>query len=584
MARCQVAAVQWSLPHRQVFAVSPPPHVLARGGVECQPAAAVVLKRTILWSHINLTTPPPAPPILSSFHCPFPDTTKQTPPELSTRDTTPPPSARLPLLKPGRLTLPQLAGPSPALPARWPSPCRRGLLLALLAGTTVEIPARALVDIKLSTMDAGSPDMFGGAIDGFNIESLSSDEPIDHLIDSAGDTGSTAPTVAGSQFGSRFHTTPSAGNSPVGNDIPSTSTSPTVVDASSQPPSLSFPISPSWDFQTTPPYDATTGATLFGQVPSWDVPVSLSQDEHQQLILASLAQHQNGQQHRQHAQFPQSATDFNLHSLGYPSFAPLPPGDANSRLLSDHRLIRTTLTSTHREVLSPDQQKHLEKIAMPTHLVYQSPKSAGSPDSSRSGAHSKGAGSSPDAAGMSKSGSRKRKSSDEVDDDDDDEDPEGQQPVKKTAHNMIEKRYRTNLNDKIANLRDAVPALRIMSKSARGEDTTGDREELHGLTPAHKLNKATVRRLEPPPPRTTYPFVTFADQAPTGSEQGDRVHPASGETQHPASRGEQQHAGQTSGFREDIHVYWNGDATTVRSDGVSPGCRLHGHTHGHSTD
>ncbi|CRK20314.1 hypothetical protein BN1708_012823 [Verticillium longisporum] len=41
-------------------------------------------------------------------------------------------------------------------------------------------------------------------------------------------------------------------------------------------------------------------------------------------------------------------------------------------------------------------------------------------------------------------------------------------------------------------LRDSVPSLRIMSKSARGEDTTEDREELHGLTPAHKLNKATV--------------------------------------------------------------------------------------------
>ncbi|KAF3761309.1 hypothetical protein M406DRAFT_357688, partial [Cryphonectria parasitica EP155] len=57
---------------------------------------------------------------------------------------------------------------------------------------------------------------------------------------------------------------------------------------------------------------------------------------------------------------------------------------------------------------------------------------------------------------------------------------------------MIEKRYRTNLNDKIAALRDSVPSLRVLSKSARGEDTTEDREELHGLTPAHKLNKATV--------------------------------------------------------------------------------------------
>src|SRR4051812_20249907 len=58
----------------------------------------------------------------------------------------------------------------------------------------------------------------------------------------------------------------------------------------------------------------------------------------------------------------------------------------------------------------------------------------------------------------------------------------------KPAHNMIEKRYRTNLNDKIAALRDSVPSLRVMSRSARKEDTTEDHEELQGLTPAHKLN------------------------------------------------------------------------------------------------
>lgn len=61
------------------------------------------------------------------------------------------------------------------------------------------------------------------------------------------------------------------------------------------------------------------------------------------------------------------------------------------------------------------------------------------------------------------------------------------QPVKKTAHNMIEKRYRTNLNDKIAALRDSVPSLRVMvKKNSRGEDIE---EDLQGLTPAHKLNK-----------------------------------------------------------------------------------------------
>ncbi|TKA74162.1 hypothetical protein B0A49_04641 [Cryomyces minteri] len=69
------------------------------------------------------------------------------------------------------------------------------------------------------------------------------------------------------------------------------------------------------------------------------------------------------------------------------------------------------------------------------------------------------------------------------------------QPAKKaTTHNVIEKRYRNNLNDKIALLRDSVPSLRIMSKgSGSGEEKEeDDPEDLHGLTPAHKLNKATI--------------------------------------------------------------------------------------------
>jgi hypothetical protein len=64
-------------------------------------------------------------------------------------------------------------------------------------------------------------------------------------------------------------------------------------------------------------------------------------------------------------------------------------------------------------------------------------------------------------------------------------------PIKKTAHNMIEKRYRTNLNDKIAALRDSVPSLRGVSKPG-GADDDDDEVDLEGLAPAHKLNKATV--------------------------------------------------------------------------------------------
>jgi len=132
-------------------------------------------------------------------------------------------------------------------------------------------------------------------------------------------------------------------------------------------------------------------------------------------------------------------------------------------------------------VLTAAQQEKLRNIAMPQHLQYRTHNSPHSTTSTKS--HSI---SSPD----NHERSRKRKSSAEAEDEDEEDD--SNPPVKKTAHNMIEKRYRTNLNDKIAALRDSVPSLRIMTKSARGEDTITDREELQGLTPAHKLNKATV--------------------------------------------------------------------------------------------
>lgn len=139
-------------------------------------------------------------------------------------------------------------------------------------------------------------------------------------------------------------------------------------------------------------------------------------------------------------------------------------------------------------VLTPAQQEKLRQIAMPGHLQYRGSNSPVSAASTKS--HS---GSSPESNSNTNGKGRKRKSSLDIeDDDDDDESGEQHPPVKKTAHNMIEKRYRTNLNDKIAALRDSVPSLRIMSKSAKGEDTADDREDLQGLTPAHKLNKATV--------------------------------------------------------------------------------------------
>jgi hypothetical protein len=91
--------------------------------------------------------------------------------------------------------------------------------------------------------------------------------------------------------------------------------------------------------------------------------------------------------------------------------------------------------------------------------------------------------------------SNKRKREKNSADDDDDDEFSSPQSIssmvkrsgRKTAHNMIEKRYRTNLNEKIAALRDAVPSLRATRKNAKGEDV--QQEDLQGLAPAHKLNK-----------------------------------------------------------------------------------------------
>lgn len=58
---------------------------------------------------------------------------------------------------------------------------------------------------------------------------------------------------------------------------------------------------------------------------------------------------------------------------------------------------------------------------------------------------------------------------------------EEHRPVKKTAHNMIEKRYRNKLNDSIAELRDNIPSLRPGGPRMAGE-----------VDPMPKLYKATV--------------------------------------------------------------------------------------------
>ncbi|KAK4219823.1 sterol regulatory element-binding protein 1 [Rhypophila decipiens] len=309
-----------------------------------------------------------------------------------------------------------------------------------------------------------SPSLFAG-LDTFDIGDGSIDNnPVGPFSAHLGDD-SVSPAGPANTIAPSLTETTTAG--PGG---PSPTVSPTSLDGSQH--SFFNPDPSNWNFHdNTPPYEPTTSDISYDTLSgapfqqSWELPVHLNvnQQLHSQATTAA-------------------GVDPSLYA---PNLS-MPHGLPN--------LIRPEIPPHLRNTLTPAQQERLKTIAMPPHLQYHSPKSAGSPDSASSG-HFKGggtAGSSPDLADLSKPGSRKRKSSADIEDDDDDDDLDGHQPVKKTAHNMIEKRYRTNLNDKIAALRDSVPALRIMSKSARGEDTTEDREELHGLTPAHKLNKATV--------------------------------------------------------------------------------------------
>lgn len=74
---------------------------------------------------------------------------------------------------------------------------------------------------------------------------------------------------------------------------------------------------------------------------------------------------------------------------------------------------------------------------------------------------------------------------------DDDSPPESKTlPSKKRSHNVIEKRYRANLNEKITELRDSIPSLRAMSKSSNGSSPGND--DADSSLAANKLNKASI--------------------------------------------------------------------------------------------
>lgn len=76
------------------------------------------------------------------------------------------------------------------------------------------------------------------------------------------------------------------------------------------------------------------------------------------------------------------------------------------------------------------------------------------------------------------------------------EDDDASMWSRKSAHNAIERRYRSNINDRIAGLRDVVPALRDMRpRTGRRKRRRGAAEEeelVDGVAAATKLSKATV--------------------------------------------------------------------------------------------
>jgi hypothetical protein len=160
--------------------------------------------------------------------------------------------------------------------------------------------------------------------------------------------------------------------------------------------------------------------------------------------------------------------------------------------------------------LSTEEESRLRCIAMPAHSYPASPLSSLS--------------ASPEPQG--RRNPRKRKSSGRSESDFSPPPRSKHSAPQKTAHNVIEKRCRTNLNDKIAALRDSVPSLRIIDK----DNPCGDlQEDLQGLSPTEKLNKVIVHSRSFSfilPSSSLHHFRTATDDLSQGNHslQSSRIH------------------------------------------------------------
>jgi hypothetical protein len=123
--------------------------------------------------------------------------------------------------------------------------------------------------------------------------------------------------------------------------------------------------------------------------------------------------------------------------------------------------------------LSPDEASRLRSIAMPDKLCTASSLPPPSPEL------------------REKSNPRKRKSPESSKADLQPQLYGRRSNSKRTAHNMIEKRYRTKINNNIAALRDRIPGLCVIGDLCGG-DLPGD---LQGSSRINKLNKVFVHSL-----------------------------------------------------------------------------------------
>lgn len=99
-------------------------------------------------------------------------------------------------------------------------------------------------------------------------------------------------------------------------------------------------------------------------------------------------------------------------------------------------------------------------------------------------------------------------------------------PGDRTAHNDIERKYRTNLKDKIAELRDAVPALRTIPENDVDDGEEGGQPSRGPKVSKVGLTNMCLGWLAEGLETNETNFCLFTGRC---SHQGDRVHPLPGE-------------------------------------------------------